>query len=530
MSPVPSELETPARRTMSQKCIDMLRDFLADREVFDLWSKLYCGLQNQSIAQYQPDKTKDRTWLMFLAESGHDLDRLMEENARANDPKQTALALALSAHQGHCAAVTMLLSCEAVESDALMGLTKDISQRSNVDDVFPILLTHVLEKGLVDAKSWCSLLCAAIENGHNKAFGLLMDSVDKYDFAGSWENLKPFHLVAAFGDKELMKTLITKQHKLSLPSLAGQLHPDEPASSVDETPFHVAARNGHLHILQLLHAGHPATEATNSEATNSEAASSEAFTPLHLACMTGHPEVVEFLIQAGANVNAGVGYSHTSPLFYASGNGRREVVRILLSHKSKFKDFGSQSETPLHWAAQGGFSECAKLLLEAGADKDCLDNYSYSALVKAVKSGHLQVVKLLIEHKVDLDCRDGFPLYTAVSVENLAAVRELLLAGASIKYTTHYSYHGTALHNACVRQDVALVKLLLNYVAQSDLNKEDSYGDTPMSESLRLRDSNIENCTEIIKLLLEAGADVDARGGGKERFVSLVPSSSPSAI
>lgn len=495
---------------MSQQCITMLREFLADREVFDLWFQLYCGLQSQTIAQYQPEKAKERTWLMFLAENGHDLDQLLEENAGVGDPKQSAQALALSAHQGHCAAVEKLLSCGNVENDAVMDLTKDIAQRSNVDQVLPIFLQHVLDKGLIDAKSWCSLLCAAIENGHNQAFYLLMDSVDKYDLTGAWENLAPFHLAAAFGDEELMKTLLTKQSRLSLPSLAGLLNPGETAVGIDGNPFHVAARNGHLNIIRLLHPDHASIEATTSQN----------FTPLQLASMTGHPEVVEFLIQAGANVDASVEKCQ-SPLFYASGNGRREVVKILLSHNSKVKDYETELGTPLHWAARGGFSECAKLLLKAGADKDCPDNNIISPLVAAVRSGNLEVVKLLIEYKVDLDFQEGYPLYAAIIANNLAAVRELLFAGASIKYTTYHSWSGTALHYACRTQNVDLVKLLLDFVELSDLNKGDSSQDTPITEALRLRHHNMENCAEIIKLLLEAGADVDARGGSGERFVKL---------
>ena len=524
MSPVSGQLETPARRTRSEKCITKLRDFLEDREVFDLWFQLYCGLQNQTIAQYQPGKAEERTWLMFLAESGllnirhmlcqhgHDFNRLQEENAGASNPKQAALALSLSAHQGHCAAVKRLLSGGYVENDAVMDITKDIARRRDVDEIFPAFLKHVLDKGLVDAKSWCSLLCATIENGHGEAFQLLINSIDKFDLADSWEeDLKPFHLAAAFGDEDLLKKLITDQYKLKLSSPAGQLNPGEPEAGTNgpSTPFHVAARNGHLNIIQLLHPEHASLEGTNSDT----------FTPLHLACMTGHPEVVKFLIEAGANVNAGLEDSR-NPLFYASGNGRREVVRILLDHNSKLKDFQSLRQTPLHWAARGGFSECARLLLDRGADKNCLD-YSDSPLVYAIRSKNLQVVKLLIDYGVDLDHTTGYPLYIAIDGNNLEAVEKLLHAGAGTGHVGHYSYSGIALHYACRNQNVPLVKLLLSKATPGDLNKEDSSHDTPITEALRLRGSNMQTCAEIVNLILDAGADVNAPGGNEERFVFL---------
>ena len=518
MSPVPGQQEMTKT---SEECINKLREFLKDREVFNLWFQRYCDLQNQAIAQYEPEKAEQRTILMFLAESGllsmlpqqaHDLDWLQEEKLGVRDPKQAALALTLSAHLGHCAAVKRLLSCGYVEKDVVMDITKDIANRIDVDEVFPTLLTYVLDKELVDSKFWCSLLCAAIENGHDEAFRLLINSIDSYDLADSWEDLTPFHLAAAFGDEELMKTLISNQDKLKLPSPASQLNPDEPEAGTNgiSTPFHVAARNGHLNIIQLLHPEYASIEATTSKA----------FTPLHLACITGHPGVVSHLIDKGANIDAGLD-EFQSPLFYASGNGRREVVKILLDHKPKVKDFQDQWQTPLHWAALGGFLECAQLLLNAGANKDHLQYGTTSPLVCAIESEHLQVVKLLTDHKADLNHTDGLPLYTAIMKKDLEAVKVLLDAGASIEYS-RYRYRGIALHHACRAMDVALVELLLSKATQGDLNKEDGSNDTPITEALRLRNNDINTCAEIVKLVLEAGADANAPGGSGERFVFLV--------
>ncbi|MBW3521211.1 MULTISPECIES: ankyrin repeat domain-containing protein [unclassified Chryseobacterium] len=90
-------------------------------------------------------------------------------------------------------------------------------------------------------------------------------------------------------------------------------------------------------------------------------------TPLNHAINRGRNEIVKYLVERGANVNA-LYEGHYSPLMSAVGNNNVEMV---------------------------------KLLLENGADVNLKDKYGNRALWKAILNYNLQIVKLLVEAGAD---------------------------------------------------------------------------------------------------------------------------------
>jgi len=57
-------------------------------------------------------------------------------------------------------------------------------------------------------------------------------------------------------------------------------------------------------------------------------------TPLHLAAIKGHPEVLEVILGAGAEVDILDKYGHTA-LHLAAGAGRVEAIKLLIDQGAK---------------------------------------------------------------------------------------------------------------------------------------------------------------------------------------------------
>jgi ankyrin repeat protein len=95
-------------------------------------------------------------------------------------------------------------------------------------------------------------------------------------------------------------------------------------------------------------------------------------TPLHAAAESGSPEVVEFLLEHGADLNARDKYGDT-PLHYAAAFGHPETVRLLLERGTDPNIRNKYGATPLHYAVWFCNVDAARVLLDYGADPTIRD-------------------------------------------------------------------------------------------------------------------------------------------------------------
>jgi ankyrin repeat protein len=127
--------------------------------------------------------------------------------------------------------------------------------------------------------------------------------------------------------------------------------------------------------------------------------SHDGWTPLHLACFFGQPEIAEELLNRGANVAArSTNPMQNFPLHAAAAGRNMDTIRLLIEHGADVNARQHGGWTPLHAAAQSGDVEMARLLIASGADVKARADNNQNAMDLALTKGHQAVVDLLDEY------------------------------------------------------------------------------------------------------------------------------------
>jgi ankyrin repeat protein len=190
---------------------------------------------------------------------------------------------------------------------------------------------------------------------------------------------------------------------------------------LEETPLHVASRRGHVDVVQLL----------LEHGADAEALDDQESTPLHRASLSGHARIARILVELGANAEAR-DICGQSPLDVASGWGRVEVAQVLLEHGADVNAQGPGNCTPLHYA---NGEEVTRILLKYGADVNPLNIDGEPPLHVASRVGHVGTVRALLEYGVDASARDAnnaTPLHLASDWGHADVARLLLQCGSDI--------------------------------------------------------------------------------------------------
>lgn len=126
------------------------------------------------------------------------------------------------------------------------------------------------------------------------------------------------------------------------------------------------------------------------------------------AAEIGRLEKVEELLQSNANIEAkGVkGVFPQTPLHYASQNGHRDIVDLLLDKKAQIEAKDAYQATPLHFAARCGHRDIVRLLFHEKADIEAKEHYQRTPLHLAAYFDRKEVVTLLLEKGADLGAQD----------------------------------------------------------------------------------------------------------------------------
>jgi ankyrin repeat protein len=323
------------------------------------------------------------------------------------------------------------------------------------------------------------------------------------------------------------------------------------------TPLHEAAivRNEDI-VAALLAAG-----------ADANAAFGKGESVLMTAARTGDLEAVRMLLDHGAAPETSEGWHGQTALMWAALEGHEDVVRLLIAHGAdvnrrstahdwieisysagnvpKSRDIGGL--TPLHFAARNGSLAAADVLLDSGADPDAVEPmYELTAMQLAVVNGHYRLAAHLLDRGINAD--DG-SLYLAIDTRNLGfyaqrpnppendgdvgnidIIERLLDAGAdpnavyekgiperTVAGEINVPEGATPLDRATVANDLPVIRALIEHGADPSIAAAD--GTTPLMHLTGYTRRKFGGPPDVagdparieaVRLLLEAGADVDA--------------------
>jgi uncharacterized protein len=339
------------------------------------------------------------------------------------------------------------------------------------------------------------------------------------------------------------------------------------ANRFKATPMFLAATNGSAAMISRLLAAGEDPNAVISE---------EGDTALMMAARAGNVDALKVLLDRGADVNKSNLRGQT-PLMWAVAEKNAPAAQFLAEHKA---DVNAQTHplppprrldlifsapappggmTALLFAARQNDLASAKVLIAAGADlkKPAVDGSS--PLLVAVINEHYTLAKYLLDAGADANQSDDkgrTPLYAAIDMRNLEwstrpapperdsldafdFIQALLVKGANpnarltkkLPLRGQPSFDGrwanqigaTPFWRAAQSDDVAVIKLLLEYKADASIAAED--GTTPLMVAAGVGWSdgqshgNQEEAPAAIQICLEHGADVNAVN--KEGYTAL---------
>ena len=118
--------------------------------------------------------------------------------------------------------------------------------------------------------------------------------------------------------------------------------------------------------------------------------------PLVIAAYKGYTEIVEKLLEAGADVTAVDPGMKATALHAAAYAGRTEAARLLIKYKIDIDKQGPfNGYTALHDAIWQNNIETAQVIIEAGANLEIKSKDGQTALDLAKASGRKQIVALI---------------------------------------------------------------------------------------------------------------------------------------
>jgi len=252
-----------------------------------------------------------------------------------------------------------------------------------------------------------------------------------------------------------------------------------------QTPIYVSCAEGHENIVNLLlnNGADPNFPSKLRKLADSNYRS----LPLEIAVRRGNPMIVRMLLEKGAEV--------TRPI--------ESLLHVACTGAAKLETGGKDAES----RSEGHMSSIVRLLLQHGSNVNTLSDVGDTALYRACINQHLVVVQVLLEAGADvnLTSKNLYPLTAACDAGNAELISLLVKAGADVECKEGLPDKSTLLV-ACLMQNKELVDTILQHGANPNLA---SSCDSHSKHRLPLFVAVDKGNAGIITSLISAGASVN---------------------
>ncbi|XP_059168430.1 serine/threonine-protein phosphatase 6 regulatory ankyrin repeat subunit B-like [Physella acuta] len=392
------------------------------------------------------------------------------------------------------------------------------SCKSGCFELVEILVKAKANVNLID-KNTKTALCYSVENGFVEIVRLLVDNGADVNYTSL---TTPLHESCKDGCFELVKMLVQAGADVNKTDYPG------------DSPLCISTRRGKIDIVQFL-------------VENGADVNIGKSPPLFYACDEGYFEITKSLVEAGADVNL-LNSDGESVLGKSVFKGHLDIVEFLLEKGANVNYPGSPyyGETALLCASRGGHSNIVDLLLKKGADTKQINIEGNTALNLSILGAHVKTVKILVQNQIDKDkssinqtnklgrttlmlaAMKGFcsivkdiKIHSDLSIFDIDGNTALMLAAMNghldiveLLYdgTVDVNFKGqNALMLAAIGGHVTVVEWLIS--KGFDVNKTDHHGNTALM---------LAGKPEVVGVLLKHGADVNVwNSDGRNALMEL---------
>ena len=266
------------------------------------------------------------------------------------------------------------------------------------------------------------------------------------------------------------------------------------------TPLILASKNGWLDVVQVLvELGADTTKKCRNDHDALAYASMGNHSDIKCILTNQVPIIIPHLYVKRKS-NLGPLFQRTNQLFFnACISGNLEKLNQEYTKGFSVNSYSKEGLTAMHYASYHGQKDVVKWLIDRGAIVNSFGMGHVTPLMVACACGHDGIVKTLTKHKCLLNCKADIQnraLHYAIRNTNI--LEHLLALDAVVDTVT---YEGTsALSDACLTGNLKAAKLLVQYGA--DINKRDTLGRTPLTACAR------NGHVEVAQFLVEQGSDI----------------------